>query len=269
MTTIDDEGVYRFRRLPAGTYTVRLVCRDRIVTSPGAYVVNLPFAGSAERNFGLAGGRISGLAFVDKNQNGRRDDGEPPLNGEPIDARVFIDANNDGSLQDVEQDFPILEDGTYILEDVAAGQHVVRTTPIPGHTPTTASSYIVNLALGETQKRHFGLYTPPVPGSIAGAVFHDLDDDGRFDLETDVGLLQWNVYLDFDRDGRYDGDEPQRITDINGNFSFDGLAPGAYRLGMRGGAGLYLTTPPFYDIQIQDDVRAKRSFGISSTYPVP
>ncbi len=70
----------------------------------------------------------------------------------------------------------------------------------------------------------------PAPGgSISGIVWNDANGNGT--KQTAEGVLSnWSVYLDLDGDSIKDGNEPSKVTNANGAYSFTGLGPGTYRV---------------------------------------
>ena len=80
------------------------------------------------------------------------------------------------------------------------------------------------------------------PGSISGKVFGDTNGDGKINNgEFGVGL--WTVYLDLNKDGKLDAGDKSVTTDINGNWSFTGLAPQTYLVRVVPVAGIAATKP--------------------------
>jgi len=84
-----------------------------------------------------------------------------------------------------------------------------------------------------------------VAGSIGGTLFVDSDGDKAFDRE-EVGLSGVTVYIDFNSDGNADPNEPTTITSNDdsstianetGTYSFVGLPPRAYSIGVLPPAG--------------------------------
>jgi len=65
-------------------------------------------------------------------------------------------------------------------------------------------------------------------GSIEGFKWNDLDGDGRWDQPAEPALPGVTVYLDSNENGQLDEGEPETETDLNGEYSFTGLAPGRY-----------------------------------------
>ena len=68
-------------------------------------------------------------------------------------------------------------------------------------------------------------------GSIAGLVYDDSDGDGTRD-GGEPGLAGWAVFIDADDDGLLDTDERTTLTDGNGGYRFDGVAPGTVVVGV-------------------------------------
>ncbi len=66
------------------------------------------------------------------------------------------------------------------------------------------------------------------PGRISGAVWFDVNGDGRCD--HDERLEGWTVYLDLDDDGELDQEEPSTLTGQGGWYTFSNLEPGVYRV---------------------------------------
>ena len=49
---------------------------------------------------------------------------------------------------------------------------------------------------------------------------------------AEPGLRGWVVYLDLNDNGRRDRHDASTTTDVNGDWRFDGLAAGTYRIGL-------------------------------------
>jgi predicted extracellular nuclease len=81
-----------------------------------------------------------------------------------------------------------------------------------------------------------------LPITISGQVFNDLDGDGLKDA-GEPGLQGVTIQLDLDADG---GVDATTATDANGNYSFQNLGPGVYRIREVPPAGSAQTTanPP-------------------------
>ena len=69
--------------------------------------------------------------------------------------------------------------------------------------------------------------------AIGGTVFHDADGNGSYDHATETALEDWVVFLDLNGDGQVDEvNEPWARTDSFGGYTFNGLAPGNYSVGI-------------------------------------
>ena len=73
-------------------------------------------------------------------------------------------------------------------------------------------------------------WTPTV-GSIAGAVFHDEDVDGEWDV-GEPPLEDWTIYIDRDRNGQLDDGERSTTTGPDGTYTFSQLLPGIHVVDM-------------------------------------
>ena len=135
-------------------------------------------------------------------------------------------------------------DGTAdtILNLPAAG-----TIPATSHTFTksgslSVSEQITDAKSNKSNKATFTVAVSAALGSIAGKVFGDANGDGKIDNgEFGVGL--WTVYLDLNHDGKFDTGDKSTTTDINGNWSFTGLAAGSYTVRVVPVAGIVATKP--------------------------
>ncbi|MEZ6034241.1 MAG: SdrD B-like domain-containing protein [Planctomycetaceae bacterium] len=66
-------------------------------------------------------------------------------------------------------------------------------------------------------------------GTIQGSVWNDSDGDRVHDA-TETGLADWTVYLDLNSDGVKDATEPSVVSDANGNYVFNRVPLGTYRV---------------------------------------
>jgi ice-binding like protein/SdrD B-like protein/uncharacterized protein DUF4214 len=86
-----------------------------------------------------------------------------------------------------------------------------------------------------------GCETVSVTGSISGTKFNDLNGNGLQDA-GEPGLAGVTVFLD-DGNGVLDAGEETRLTDIDGNYTFAGLAADTYIVRQVTPAGMANTTP--------------------------
>jgi uncharacterized protein (DUF2141 family) len=79
-------------------------------------------------------------------------------------------------------------------------------------------------------------------GSISGLKFNDLNGNGVQNA-GEPGLQGVTVFLDANGNGVLDAGEATRITDVNGNYTFAGLAAGTYLVRQVTPPGIVNTTP--------------------------
>jgi hypothetical protein len=98
-------------------------------------------------------GRISGLVWLDANENGRLDDGEKPLS----DVRVVTGSGRD-TLTD--------EKGYFIIGDLPPGEHILLLDEktIPEQTRSTLGSQTIKVAAGSETTTL--LPVTPIPDQI-------------------------------------------------------------------------------------------------------
>jgi hypothetical protein len=154
-------GEYRFKNLTANTYTVRVVEKNGwIPTYPSTnsasdeYKVVLA-AGQIAKNkdFGsFKQGSISGMKFNDKNGNGRKDPGEPGLQGWVIQLKkgntVLATTVTDSQGK---YSFPNLGPGTYTVREVQQNGWVQKT-PNPSAIKITSGKDAKNKNFGNKKK---------------------------------------------------------------------------------------------------------------------
>ena len=85
--------------------------------------------------------------------------------------------------------------------------------------------------------------------SISGSKFDDLNGNGVRDA-GEPGLQGLTVFIDANSDNALNPGETRVITDVNGNYTFSGLAPGTYRIRQVQPAGLVQTTTNSADVTL-------------------
>jgi hypothetical protein len=147
------DGSYAFNDLLPGQYVVREVVPAGYqrttpidsyspVITPGAVASNLDFANALIR------GSISGRKFLDETGNGLTSD-DSPLPG----VVVYIDANNNGSLDANERSTTTGAGGAYVFENLNAGTYIIREVVGAGFIrtgPTNTDRYVVTLSTGQS-----------------------------------------------------------------------------------------------------------------------
>lgn len=248
-TTTDGSGAYAFAGASAGGNY--LICQ----TQPAAWgngnangvagsnviaITNLPSTGLAGNNFGEWGGELRGTVFLDPNNNGLRDGGEPglastlQLAGTDLDGRpVSRSATTDGSGNFVFFDLPGAGAGGFTVTQVTqpAGTVDGRTTAgsaggvasAPGATP----SRIASIALGVGASSVSNRFGELPAASLAGSVYLDANNNGQRDPGEPGVANQTIVITGTDDSGSVNGSV---VTDADGNFSVSDLRPGTYTM---------------------------------------
>jgi protocatechuate 3,4-dioxygenase beta subunit len=181
-------------------------------------------------------GAVTGFKFEDLNGDGFQDWGEPGL----ANWTVYVDTNDNGSLDGGEPSTTTAPDGSYSLT-LPVGSHVIRevlpagwlqTYPGPDEGNAQRIDVSSSMVLDHIDFGNFELLT------ISGMKFEDLNGNGVQDAGDD-GLPGWTIELDRDANGTVDA---TATTDANGNYSFPNLGPGTYRVREQLQAGWIQTT---------------------------
>ncbi len=187
---------------------------------------------------GVAGSGIFGSVYNDTDADGTRDAGEGGVAG----VTVFLDSDNNGSLNGAEPSAVTTASGSYAFGTLPDGTYTVRSITPAGLRPTgpAGGSYSVTLNAGTpiATNRDFGFVNP----TISGTVFTDTDDDGIFDA-GETGRSGVTVYLDSNNNGLFDGSEPSSVTPAAGTYALAGLADGNYIVRIVPPAGTRQTAP--------------------------
>jgi uncharacterized repeat protein (TIGR01451 family) len=171
---------------------------------------------------------ISGQVFRDSNGNAIKEAGDSGLSG----WTVFLDANNNGTLDSGEPSIITDAQGNYAFTLTAppVGSVTIKVREVlpAGWLQTTSNpaDITVTSAGGTFSGRDFGNFQKI---SISGQVFNDLNGDG-LKGPGDSGITGWTVFLDSNGDGLLDNGETSLLTDAQGNYSFNNLGPGTYRV---------------------------------------
>ncbi|MEY3136402.1 MAG: hypothetical protein RL580_134, partial [Pseudomonadota bacterium] len=259
--TTDAEGDFAFNNASiGGTYTV---CQSQ----PAAYadgsvnagvaavstlanavtIGDLPVTGSSDNRFGEYAGSITGRVFLDDDNDGVRQNTERGLTAVDI---VLTGADVTGAA--VNRTVQTDADGVFTFADVLTANSAGYTLSEPtqplfqgsstldgrssagsagGNATTTGTvpSRISAIALGAGARAIDYTFAEILPVSVAGRVFLDLDDDGRFDAAEDSGITDVEIVITGTDDlgGRVDLDT---LTASDGTYAFAGLRPGTYTL---------------------------------------
>ena len=147
----------------AGTYTVALASGDPVLDNAGnaaaaGTLTTFPVETAASPTGNLAGGTISGYAYIDANANGTYDAREVPLAG----VTVFLDVAGTGKYVSGDPTTTTAADGSYSFAGVATGKYTVMVVTPAGYQATSAASQVVTVASGATVANiDFGLQVKP------------------------------------------------------------------------------------------------------------
>jgi hypothetical protein len=221
--TTDGAGRFGFGNLAPGTHTLAEVPRvgwqplepREITVSPGAPTfVEVP-------NVRVVQGRLEAFAFTDFDGDGEQDAGDAGLAG----TQVFLDSNNNGVRNDGEPSGLTNDGGNFTFEGLAAGTYYARISAFPStdYLLTVTNPPQVEIsAENQTASVRFGAFQL---GQASGMLFDDRDGNNvRGPAES--GLVNWSVLLDRNGNGTFDPDEAMTATDSNGSFQFTGLRAG-------------------------------------------
>ena len=237
-TTTDANGNYSFDKLPAGTYSIKVVqdgpiagleqTGDPDATKDNAsepITLNNDNPSKTDVNFGYVNNNsLSGTVYRDDSRNGDQDGTEPGYSGVTVqlldkDGQVIATTTTDANGK---YSFSKLPDGTYSVKVVKGGELAdTEQTEDPDATKDGASEPVT---LGEDNptKDHidFG-YVPDY--SIHGLVYRDGDRNETHGA-GEKGYANQTVELR-DKDGKV---VATTTTDANGAYSFSKLPAGDY-----------------------------------------
>ena len=155
-TTTDANGYYRFSGVGAGQHSLSVGAVDGFVAVSSTVGVNLTDAGQQNLRF-LPAETVAGRVFVDANQNGALDENEGGIGGVTVE---LLTAGADGILNTgddvVARSAGTTVNGDYAFAGVAPGDYLVRQTDASGYTSTTSNQAPVTLAADGAAQVLFG-----------------------------------------------------------------------------------------------------------------
>jgi uncharacterized protein (DUF2141 family) len=184
-------------------------------------------------------GSIAGTVFSDTNANGKLDVGEKGI----ANLKVYLDTNKNGAPDAAEVSVLTDASGNFKFTNLAPGTYRVREVLPAGNSLVAPVAGFFDLTLlgGDTSVGSLFADTTAT-SSIAGRVYNDANSNGLRDV-GEPGLGLWKVYIDFNNNNVIDGKDVSVTTDINGNWSFAGLAAGIYTVRVVPVAGFVVTKP--------------------------
>ncbi|MBB6065488.1 SdrD B-like domain-containing protein [Pseudoxanthomonas broegbernensis] len=253
--TTDANGQYLYPNAPIG-FDYRITETQPTGLAEGQTplneitVNNLTDLGSFDNDFGEVAGTVAGTVFLDENNNGVRDPGEPGIPG----VQVELPAGTVDALGNPVTAATTDVNGDYLFEHMLAGTYTVTeqlAQPVVGGTATLNGTTLVGniggvpigtvTAVGTVPSAVSGIVLPAgaqsvqndfgeiLPVSISGTVFLDLDNDGVIDVGSDTGIGFVTLVLT-GTDDTGAAVNVSTTTDALGRFAFPNLRPGIYVL---------------------------------------
>ena len=236
-TVTDAQGHYWFMDLPSGLYEVWEEQQEGwqqtfpeshhvVELEPGDVVDDIHFG-----NWQPDPGEIHGMKWHDVNGNGLKDSNELGLDGWVI--KLVLDGH--GVISETVTD----SGGNYWFMNILPGEYFIIEMMQDGWQQTFPEEeyhYVVLEAGQVVDHLDFGNWEP-IPGSIHGMKWHDLNGNGQKE-SNEPGLEGWGIIIEGE------GIIHDTTTDSNGEYWFMELLPGSYTLTEVQRPGWQQTHPP-------------------------
>ncbi len=244
------DGSYTFGGLPAGTYTLRQVLianwRQNVPAGSGGITVTVTASQVAtgvnflQTTANISGQSITGDVNFDDNRNGTKDTFDGSLNLQ----NLYLDLNNNSSLDANEPVRISFSTGRFAFEGLAAGTYTVRPMQVGEFvtTGTQSSTVTITASAGSNTTRFTFAPVSPTGGVGSGYVFNDTSQDGTRQT-NELGLQGRTVWADVDNDGQIDTGEPSALTLLDGMYALRTLPAGTYPIRQAAVAGWSQTAP--------------------------
>jgi protocatechuate 3,4-dioxygenase beta subunit len=199
-------------------------------------------------------GSISGIKFNDLNRDSLLTTGEPALAG----WTIFIDANNNGTLEATEPSTVTNATGAYAFSNLTPGNYTIRevqqagwvqTTVNPAPVGVTGGGNIAGINFGNNQS-----------GTITGIKFNDNNGNALFDA-GETPLQGWTIFADGNANDILDAGEGVAVTDADGRYTFANLPPASYTIREVQQSGWTQTTPNPGAVGVTGGTNAIINFG--------
>ena len=304
-TTTAPDGTYSFTGLAAGAYIVafptgvegkELVDQnagdDTIDSDAGADGQTDPIVvgigeTSSDNDAGYAdpgSAAIEGKVFMDNDDDSLDGNGDMPVGGVTVEL-----LNSDGTPTGLST--TTAPDGTYSFTGLDAGDYIVQfptdvdgkvlvTQDVDGNandaddsdaSEATGQTGVISVGIGETSSDNDAGVEDPGTASVGDTVFLDENENGVRDTGED-GVEGVVVTLTgAGADGVFGtGDDTTATdtTDVNGNYLFEDLDAGDYKVTFDASAtGLDFTIDsPFADDEVNDDSDADQTTGMTDVF---
>ncbi|WP_167143930.1 SdrD B-like domain-containing protein [Canibacter zhoujuaniae] len=234
--TTNEQGLYSFDELPAGTYTVKFDLPAGFTASPAdagngrddsrgesyTFTISGKDVARSDIDFGVVGtGVITGSIFNDGDRDGVFDGAENTFENVVV---GLYDADGNPVLDSEGKPITAVtdKDGGYVVEKLWPGEYTLRIVDVPaGYKLTTDEVLSVELTPEQmtAEQQDFGLIGA---GKVTGTVWNDADRSNLPDPSKGFPNVKVNL---FDAQGELIGTSE---TDENGFFEFGDLEPGSY-----------------------------------------
>jgi hypothetical protein len=219
-------GLYTITGLGPITCAPRLVVPANTVqttTNPATFTVISALSVTGAEFGSFQFGSITGTVYSDSNANGAKEAAESGLSG----RTVYIDADNDGTLDVGETNVNSNGTGSYTFANIGPGTYNVRALMPPNSTQTSAALMTITMTSGQSAAgTNFGFF---LNATITGSVFEDTNGNGTL-TAGELGLPTQTVFIDANANDAFDFGETTALTNASGVYSFTGLTPGTYRI---------------------------------------
>ncbi|TWT48540.1 SdrD B-like domain-containing protein [Botrimarina hoheduenensis] len=254
VTSTDINGRYRFDSLAPGEYQVReqqpagYYDGDEHVGTAGGVatddLISQIRLGSDQQATDYdfcehIGANLSGYVYHDRSNEGSRDPGEEPIAG--VTLKLLRGDGTDTGQRAVTDEtgryqFSNLAPGTYCVMEVQPAEWLdgLDTPGSLGGAADNPGDMICEITLDYGDNATEYNFGELLPGSIAGRVHADTDDDCDFDNPDQ--LLSGVVIQLLSKDGQL---LQTTTTDAQGEYRFENLAPGEYQVRELQPAGYY------------------------------
>lgn len=254
----DDSGEFRFEKLRPDTYTLSVRFPEGMVLSKlsddcalafayglnetsAEVVIDIGTAHTSQHLGGVIPSSMSGQLYIDENNNGSYDEGELTPAGETIeligaDGEVFLTAQTDESGA-----FELngIAPGTYSLSYALADNAHSASGGDTTFTEADGRMVMANIAVEENSR-----ITTPVLGlrietTVAGSVWYDEAGEIKPVEGAEVRLLDAQDTLLM-----------TALSDAEGQYRFDALMPGEYKVSVNMPSGYVVIEPD--DARLED-----------------
>lgn len=215
---------------PGGRWTI-----DTVHLTPLGQVQYAALMRAGVESCGAPSGSLAGTVFDDLDGNGVWDSGEGPLTGATVRVR-----GRDVLSGLVDRTVVTGADGSWLVDGLRAGTYDVVVDDLAGYarpasTPGTLAGTVTTDGVSGVVLTPGAVGTgydfamAPGPGSLAAAVFADVDLDGVRDV-GEPGIPGVVLTLTGTDLGAVPVPERTALTDDSGGVTFSGLRPGTYQV---------------------------------------